>query len=66
MANENLNGKRVAILVTDGFEQAELLQPREALESYLRDRNIPEVKRTRLMDAADHLMQEELDRENRR
>jgi deglycase len=32
MANESLHGKKVAILVTDGFEQAELLQPREALE----------------------------------
>jgi len=27
-----LNGKRVAILVTDGFEQVELTSPREALE----------------------------------
>src|SRR5579884_2711069 len=26
-----LNGKRVAILATDGFEQVELLKPREAL-----------------------------------
>jgi protease I len=32
MANENLKGKKVAILVTDGFEQDELLQPREALD----------------------------------
>ncbi len=31
MANE-LKGKRVAILVTDGFEQIELTAPREALE----------------------------------
>ncbi len=29
---ENLNGKRVAILVTDGFEQVELTEPREALD----------------------------------
>ena len=29
---ENLNGRRVAILVTDGFEQVELTSPREALE----------------------------------
>src|SRR6201996_4592634 len=28
----NLRGKRVAILATDGFEQAELLEPRKALE----------------------------------
>lgn len=32
MSNE-LNGKRVAILVTDGFEQIELTSPREALET---------------------------------
>ena len=31
MANQ-LNGKRVAALVTDGFEQVELLQPKAALE----------------------------------
>ncbi|HEX2834245.1 MAG TPA: type 1 glutamine amidotransferase domain-containing protein [Thermoanaerobaculia bacterium] len=31
MSNE-LNGRRVAILVTDGFEQIELTSPREALE----------------------------------
>ncbi len=29
---QTLNGKRVAILATDGFEQAELLEPRKALE----------------------------------
>lgn len=28
----DLRGKRVAILVTDGFEQAELLEPRKALD----------------------------------
>src|SRR6266571_1576272 len=28
----NLQGKRVAILVTDGFEQSELLEPRKALD----------------------------------
>ncbi len=32
MANE-LKGKRVAILVTDGFEQIEMTAPREALET---------------------------------
>jgi protease I len=32
MANGNLKGKKVAILVTDGFEQAELLDPRAALD----------------------------------
>jgi len=30
--NADLNGKRVAMLVTDGFEQVELTGPREALE----------------------------------
>jgi protease I len=33
MANDkSLNGKRVAIIATDGFEQAELLEPRKALQ----------------------------------
>jgi protease I len=32
MANNNLQGKKVAILVTDGFEQSELLEPRKALD----------------------------------
>jgi protease I len=31
MTNSNLQGKRVAILVSDGFEQSELLEPRKAL-----------------------------------
>jgi len=30
---ENLKGKRVAILATDGFEQVELTEPKKALES---------------------------------
>ena len=30
--NQQLNGKRVAILVADGFEQVELTQPKQALE----------------------------------
>ncbi len=29
---EKLQGKRVAILAAEGFEQAELFEPREALE----------------------------------
>jgi protease I len=29
---ENLNGKKVAILVADGFEQVELTEPKKALE----------------------------------
>ena len=28
----NLNGKKVAILATDGFEQSELMEPRKALD----------------------------------
>jgi protease I len=32
MANRTLDGLKVAILVTDGFEQVELLEPRRALD----------------------------------
>jgi protease I len=32
MANSKLNGQRVAILATDGVEQVELTQPRQALD----------------------------------
>ena len=32
MANNTLQGKKIAILVTDGFEQVELLEPRKALD----------------------------------
>jgi protease I len=31
--NKSLEGKRVAILATNGFEQSELLEPRKALEA---------------------------------
>src|SRR5256885_17050522 len=30
--NTNVNGKKVAILVADGFEQVEMTEPRKALE----------------------------------
>src|SRR5438105_3982778 len=30
--NANLNGKKVAILVADGFEQSEMTEPRKALQ----------------------------------
>ena len=30
-----LDGKRIAILATDGFEQSELLEPKKALEQAL-------------------------------
>ena len=32
MANQNLQGKKIAILATHGFEQSELLEPRKALD----------------------------------
>jgi protease I len=32
MANKTLQGQQIAILVTDGFEQVELLEPRKALD----------------------------------
>ena len=32
MASDNLNGLKVAILVTDGFEQVEMTEPRKALD----------------------------------
>src|SRR5581483_7365046 len=32
MTNERLNGKKIAILATEGFEQPELEKPREALD----------------------------------
>ena len=32
MTTHTLQGKRVAILVTDGFEQSELMEPRRALD----------------------------------
>src|SRR3954453_5847825 len=32
MGNGNLKGVKVAILVTDGFEQVELVEPRKALD----------------------------------
>jgi len=32
MTNANLSGKKVAILVADGFEQVELTEPKQALE----------------------------------
>lgn len=33
MASETLNGLKVAILVTDGFEQVEMTEPRKALDA---------------------------------
>jgi protease I len=33
MAQKNLDGLRVAILATDGFEQSEFMEPRKALDA---------------------------------
>jgi len=33
MSNQNLSGKRIAFLATDGFEQSELVQPWEAIKN---------------------------------
>jgi protease I len=32
MASESLNGLKVAFLITDGFEQVEMTEPRKALD----------------------------------
>jgi len=47
MANQ-LNGKRVAILVTDGFEQVELLEPRRALDDVGAETRIVSPKEDRV------------------
>jgi protease I len=47
MANENLKGVKVAILVTDGFEQVELLEPRKALDQAGAETKIVSPKRDR-------------------
>jgi hypothetical protein len=44
---ENLKGKKVAILVTDGFEQVELLQPREALNKAGAETKVVSLKEAR-------------------
>lgn len=42
--DQNINGLRVAILATDGFEQSELLEPRKALEKAGADIKIVSLK----------------------
>ena len=42
---ENLKGVKVAILVTDGFEQVELTEPRKALDDAGADTSIISPKR---------------------
>jgi protease I len=48
MANDNLKGKKVAILVTDGFEQDELLKPREALDKAGAETKVVSLKEGRV------------------
>jgi protease I len=40
MAAESLHGLKVALLATDGFEQAELTEPRKALDKPAFNREI--------------------------
>src|SRR4051794_35424632 len=44
MAGNTLNGLKVAILVTDGFEQVEMVEPREALDEAGADTSIVSPK----------------------
>ncbi len=48
MADQKLKGKKVAILVTDGFEQVELLKPREALDQAGADTKVVSPKMPRV------------------
>jgi protease I len=48
MAQKNLDGLRVAILATDGFEQSELLEPRKALDAAGADTEIVAPKKGKL------------------
>jgi protease I len=45
---DNLEGLKVAILVTDGFEQVELLQPRQALDEAGADTQVVSPKDERV------------------
>jgi len=45
MAKENLNNLKVAILVTDGFEQVELTEPRKALDDAGANTSIVSLKK---------------------
>jgi putative intracellular protease/amidase len=49
MANESLKGLKVAILITDGFEQVEMVEPRKALNQAGAETSIvsPKDKRVR-------------------
>jgi protease I len=48
MASDSLNGVKVAILATDGFEQAELAEPRKALDAAGADTKIISPKRDKI------------------
>jgi putative intracellular protease/amidase len=48
MAKDNLEGLNVAILVTDGFEQVELTEPRKALDEAGATTKIVSPKRDRV------------------
>jgi protease I len=48
MAKDTLHGLRIAILVTDGFEQVELLEPRSALDDAGADTSVVSPKRDRV------------------
>ena len=48
MANERLDGLNVAILVTDGFEEVELTEPRKALDAAGADTNVVSPKSDRV------------------
>ncbi len=55
MANENLEGLKVAILVADGFEQVEMTEPRKALDRAGAETRIvsPKDKRVRAWNFTD-------------
>lgn len=48
MANQTLQGLKIAILATDGFEQSELTEPRRALQEAGADTEIVSPKRGKL------------------
>ena len=47
MADSDIKGLKVAILVTDGFEQVELVEPRKALDAAGAETAIVSPKRVR-------------------
>jgi protease I len=48
MANKTLQGCKVAILVTDGFEYVELVEPRKALDQEGAETNVVSPKQDRV------------------